>query len=250
MNLEKLPSQVEHFIRHNSTAILAGIGATGVVTTGYLSWKVGYRVGFDEGINDESSLISEAPFKVRFKRGFDLHWKHHIPPVLVGGVAIGCIIAGTRVGNRRTAAMAAAYSISERAFTEYKDKVVEKLGERKDQSVRDDIAQDKVTKAAISRDTVLYGSGTVLCYELHTGRPFLSDMETLKKAQNEVNARLLKHDYAYLSDFYQLIGLGHTSSADNFGWMSDRQMELEFSTTLADESRPCLAFEYNYLKML
>ena len=75
-------------------------------------------------------------------------------------------------------------------------------------------------------------------------------METLKKAQNEVNARLLKHDYAYLSDFYQLIGLGHTSSADNFGWMSDRQMELEFSTTLADESRPCLAFEYNYLKML
>jgi hypothetical protein len=140
--------------------------------------------------------------------------------------------------------------LSERALVEYKDEVIKTIGARKEQKVRDDIAQDKVTKAAVSSDLVVLGPGDVMCFELHTGRPFKSTMETLKKAENDVNWRVLNHDYATLSDFYHYVGLAVTSASSDFGWTSDRQMELQFTTTLAADAVPCIAFEYNYLKAL
>jgi hypothetical protein len=244
MNLQAVPKQVELFIRQNSTAILTGVGVAGTITTAYLTGRATWKVS--EDIHHGNEGCSALPKKALVKR----YWKSYIPPVVAGGMTIGCIIGANRISNKRTAALAAAYSLSERAFTEYKEKVVEKLGDRKEQSVRDDIAQDKVTKAAVPADAVLYGTGTVMCFELHTGRPFLSDMETLKKAQNDVNWRILNHEYATLADFYHFVGLAATSSSHDYGWTVGRQLELEFSTTLSGENRPCIAFDYNYLKML
>lgn len=78
----------------------------------------------------------------------------------------------------------------------------------------------------------------------------MSDMETLRRAQNTLNDRLLKHDYATLDDFYHLVGLSNTSSSSEIGWKSNRLMELDFTTTLSSDGRPCLAFDYNYTTTL
>lgn len=145
--------------------------------------------------------------------------------------------------------MTAAYSLSERAFSEYKDKVKEKLGERKEQGVRDAIAEDRVRNNPPGQAVVVIGDGNSLCYELHTGRPFISSMEALKKAENALNARLLREDFAYLHNFYDLAGIPHTDSDYDFGWTSDKLMELEF-TSLLHEDKPVLAFAYNYYKPL
>jgi len=250
MNLQALPAQVERFMRENSTAILAGIGATGVVTTGYLAHQAGWKAATST-IYFEIEGGRQDSRKERIKERARRNWKLYIPPTIVGGVAIGCIIAGTRVGNRRTAAMAAAYSLSEKAFVEYKEKVVEKLGERKDQSVRDEIAQERIAANPIGREVILVGSGTVLCCELHTGRYFLGDMDTLKKAQNEINDRINRHEYATLQEFQVLINISPTDSSMDFGWDQERGlMSLDITTTLMDEIRPCLAFSYSYLKAL
>jgi hypothetical protein len=235
----------EQVIRSNSPAILAGLGISGLVGTAYLSHRSGYTLGRQLQFDEEHG--SPTP---TFKEVVRKHWKSYIPPVMAGLVTGGCIIGAVKIGNRRTAALTAAYSLSEKAFSEYKEKVTEKLGIKKEQNVRDEIAQDKVTKAAISRDTVLVGEGNVLCYELHTGRPFLCTIEKLRKAMNDVNFRVLNQDYATLSEFYYMVGLSPTSSSSDFGWTSDKPMELEFSTTMAEETRPCIAFEYNYLKAL
>lgn len=242
MDVRSLIKQAQHHVRSNSPAYLAGLAISGVIGTAYLTGRVAYRIGrYEEKITGEID-----PIQARIKH----HWKKFIPPTLVGIGTVACVVGATKIGYRRTAALTAAYSLSERAFSEYKEKVVEKLGERKEQSIRDDLAQDKVRAVAPTREIVLYGAGNVLCCELHTGRPFLCDMDVLKKAQNEINAKLLRDDYAYLADFYNMIGISQTSSSYDFGWKSDKLMELEFSTVLADETRPCLAFGYNYLKML
>lgn len=239
MDVRSLIKAAEHHLRSNSPAYLAGLGISGLVGTAVLSYRAGEEVGYDHG-------IAHLPFHVRFQA----KWKKFVPPTIVGVGTIACIVGATKIGYRRTAALAAAYSLSERAFSEYKEKVVEKFGERKEQSIRDDLAQDKVRSTAPTREIVLYGAGNVLCCELHTGRYFLGDMDALKKAQNEINAKLLRDDYAYLADFYHMIGVAQTSGAYDIGWKSDRLLDLEFSTVLADETRPCLAFGYNYLQML
>jgi hypothetical protein len=51
--------------------------------------------------------------------------------------------------------------------------------------------------------------------------------------------------YASLSDFYHLIGLPSTSFSDEVGWTSDKLLELEISTVLSEDERPCLSIGFN-----
>jgi hypothetical protein len=141
--------------------------------------------------------------------------------------------------------MASAYILSERAFDEYREKILEKIGPKQEREVRDELAQDRVTKHPVgSSQVVVTAKGNVLCFETHTGRYFRSDIETLKKAQNDLNYRILSDDYASLTDFYNLIGLSRTDISDELGWNTDRKMDLEFTVTLPESGEPCLAITY------
>jgi hypothetical protein len=53
-----------------------------------------------------------------------------------------------------------------------------------------------------------------------------------------------------MTDFYYLIGLPPTGISSHHGWESNKLMNLVFSTTLSDDQRPCITFEYNYTKVL
>lgn len=248
MNPRALVKAAEQVIRQNSPAILAGLGATGTVVTGYLAYRTGFKVGYRIANDDAIGLVRTR------KEYIQEHGRTFIPPLVAGAVSIGCIIGGTRIGNRRTAAITAAYSLSEKAFQEYRDKVTEKVGERKEQGMRDEIAQERVSGSAPSRDIILMGGGDVLCCDLRTDRYFLSSVERLKKAQNDVNFRILQDGYAYLSDFYSMIDVylpKESTYGYHMGWSRDKgSMELEFSTILADDTRPCVTINYNYLDPL
>lgn len=240
MSLSELTRTVERTLRSNSPAVLAGLAVSGTITTAYLAHQVGYQVGKESrpGFEDQS-----------LKDRFALLWKSYIPTTVSGIVTVGCIVAGTRVSTRRAAAAYSLVTISEKAFTEYKEKVIEKFGENKEQAVRDEIAQDRVkNNPPTDQQIVIAGPGNVLCCELHTGRYFHSDMETLRKAQNEINAKLLREDSAVLTDFYYILKLPATSTSWDVGWTSARLMELKFSTVMSEDSRPYIAFEYNYLR--
>lgn len=236
-------------LKSNSPEILTAFGVAGVVTTSYLTGKAAYKASriIEE---DEQRLFLENR-KERFKERVRLTWKLYIPASLSGAMTIGCIIGGSRATGKRTAAAVTAYSLTERAFAEYREKVVDEIGKGKEQRIRDELAQSHISSTPpISREVIITGGGNVLCCELYTHRYFRSDMESLRKAQNDLNMMVVNNYYVTLEEFYDLIGLPHTSVSDNLGWDSGRLMELQFSTTLSDAGEPCLAFEYNYLKPL
>ena len=240
MSFTSIAKHVEKFTVDNSPAILSAVAVTGTVTTAFLTGKATLKATTlmaGEVINGEESYGAKE-----FTRR---HWKLYIPPVATGALTIACIVGANRIGTRRAAAMAAAYSLSERAFSEYREKIIEKLGATKEQAARDDLAQDRVKKNPVSKAEVIVAGGDVLCYEAFTGRYFKSDMETLKKAQNDLNYKVLNDYYASLSDFYELLGLPRTSISEDLGWNCDKMLELEFSTVMSDDGRPCISIEYH-----
>lgn len=244
MNPRELLNKSERLVKENTTVILTAIGVSGTITTGYLAAKGGYEHA--KYVTNEFGEQQYVPLKESIKQ----HWRFYIPAAVSGTLTIVCIVGATRIGNRKAAALTAAYTVSERAFAEYKDKVVEKFGKGKEQQVRDEIAQDRIRNTAPSAEVVLAGSGTVLCCEGYTGRYFNSDMETLRRSQNDINAKLVRHTFAYLSDFHEMIGLPYVTNSNYFGWEADKLMELEFSAAMTSDGRPCLSFEYNYIKPL
>lgn len=236
-------------LKTHSPELLTGLGIAGVVTTAYLTAKSTVKA-FRVIDKHEQSEGAPNDNKERIKERVQLTWRYYIPPAASGAATIGCIVGLQRVGSRRLAAVASAYAIAERGFSEYREKVVEQIGKGPEQKVRDSIAQDRVNARPPSGEVIYLGTGHVLCCELFTHRYFRSDMETLKKAQNDINNQINNQHYVALDEFYDIIGLPHTSNSCVVGWDSAKLMELKFSTVLAEDGQPCLAFDYNYTKPL
>lgn len=220
----------------------------GVVTTAYLVGKASMAAARIIDADEIESGISEDP-KQRFKEQTHQTWRLYVPAGVSGALTIGCIIGASKAQSNRTTAAVAAYSLTEKAFTEYKERVVEQIGKGQEQKIRDRIAQDRVDKKPPPPAGVMIaGSGQILCCELYTGRYFRSDMESLRKAQNDINAKIMTNLYVVLEDFYHLVGLAYTTESGNLGWDSNKLMDLQFSAVMTESGEPCLAFEYNYVK--
>lgn len=239
--LSDIIRQFRKTFQSNAPEILTALAASGVVTTAYLTGKASFKAA--------GKLESEAPDMPLVDKTKKV-WKCYIPPAISGCLTIGCIVASSKGYSRRTTAAVTAYSLTERAFSEYKEKIADQIGSGREKKVRDDIAQDKVKNSSPKQEIVVVGPGYVMCCELFTQRYFRSNMETLRKAENEINQRINRDRYVSLDEFYDLLELQHTSHSGNIGWDSDKLMELKFTTVLSDNGEPCLAFDYSYTKPL
>jgi hypothetical protein len=237
-------ARVAQLVSNNSPAILTAVAVSGTVATAVLTGKASFKAA--EILSEYRDLAEVGqPLDLDKKEAVKMVWKLYIPPAAALALTISSVVLINQIGTRRAAGLAAAYGVSEKAFSEYKDKVAETIGKQKEQKVRDDVAQDKVTKNPPPASQVfLSDESKVLCYESYTGRYFQSSMEDLKAAQNNLNYQVNNQYYASLSDFFDLIGLERTKLSDEVGWNSDELLEISFSTTITEHSRPCLVLDF------
>lgn len=233
----------EKYAIDNSPGILTAVGVTGTVATAVLTGKATLRY---QALRLDARLAQEDPNeKIEPRVLAPIMARCFAPPVIVGGLTIGAIIGANHIGTRRAAAMAAAYTISEKAFSEYKEHAIEALGEKKEAAVRDRIAQKRVDENPPSENNVLIiGTGEVRCLDLWSMRYFDSSVEAIKSAMNYTNYQVNNQGYASLTDFYDNVGLVRTAESDEVGWTSDKLLELEFSTALSPDGRPCVTFNF------
>lgn len=226
----------------NAPTILTTVSVVGTMATAYLTGKAVLRA--DKILTDWESDLSKAmpehnpPLTVQEKIKYT--WKEFVPAAGVAVVTIACMVAANRIGARRVAALATAYTIAEKAAVTYKDKVVETIGKKKEEGIRTAIAQDEIDRHPISRETVyVEGGGGDLFRDGWSGRYFNSTVARLEKAANQINATLNTDFAATLSDFYDQVGLDRTDESDMVGWNSDTPLELEFTWGSTPDERPC-----------
>lgn len=241
MGFADIARSATQFISNNSPAILTGMGVAGVITTGYLAAKAGYNSATQiRDAEDENGRYLQPKEKLA------LTWKNFLPAMGVGATSVAAIIGSQKISSRRTATLASLYSLSERAFTEYREKAVEVLGKQKSIRVQDEIATERIAKNPPGDPQILFtGGGETLCYEVFTGRYFFSDVEKLRKAQNDLNAQIINGMYASLNDWYCVAGLPQIDLGEQVGWTTDNMLELGFTAVLQDE-KPAIAIHYNH----
>lgn len=242
--VSKLINSTKIWTQKHSPEILMGIGVTGMVTTTVLAVKATPRALDLIALEKEELKVDKLTPVETIKAT----WKCYIPAMVLCAASTSCIIGANSVNLKRNAALAAAYKLSETAFTEYREKVVETIGEKKEASVKDAIAKKRVEhKPAAKQEVVLTGKGNTLCFDSISGRYFRSDIDKLRKAENELNKRMLQREnYISLSQFYEEIGLTSTSISDELGWNVDTGLiDLYFSSQLADDGTPCVVVQYD-----
>ena len=243
LNFSKLAKHTKIWATRYTPEILTGVGIAGMITTTVLAVRETPKaIRLIDEKKDELEVEKLPAVEI-----VKITWKCYIPAALTGTASVFCLIGANSVSNKRMAALTAAYKISETAFTEYKEKVVETVGEKKEKAIRDAIDKDRLEKDPVSKKEVyITGKGDTLCYDAHFGRYFKSDIETIRKAANNLNAKMLNGDmYVALNDFYAEIDLDPTSSGDELGWnVEDGLIDIVFGAQIADDGTPCITIDY------
>ena len=245
LNLNKAANDLKNTLVKHSPAILTGIGITGMITTTVLAVKATPKAldiiadikERHEEDGDKKAVAKELVTKVA---------PVYVPAVIMGVASTACLIGANSVHAKRNAALAAAYTISDTALREYREKVVETMGEKKDKAIKDEIAKDKLKEDPVqSHEVIVTKRGTTLCYDCIFGRYFRSDMETIKRAITKINRTIVTDMYASLNDFYSEIDIPPVKIGDMIGWnIDDGELDIDFSSQLAEDGTPCLVIGY------
>ena len=242
-NLATIAKDIRKFASKRSPEILTGIGIAGMITTTILAVRATPKaLELIEEQKEEESVDELSSFEV-----VKVAWKPYIPAIVTCVASTACLIGASSVNTKRNTALATAYKLSETALSEYRDKVVETIGEKKERIVRDKVAEERVKKNPVSKNEVIItGNGKTLCFDPISGRYFMCSIETIKKAENTLNKQML-HDisgYVSLNEFYDELGLDHTSVGNDLGWNTNQLIDIDFSSQLNDNGEPSVVLDY------
>lgn len=241
-NLTGLMTNVKTSVSKHSPEILIGFGVAGMITSTVLAVRSTPKaLKLIEEKKKELNVDKLTPIET-----VKTAWKCYIPSATVALVSTGCLIGSSTISLKRNAALATAYKIVETGYKDYKEKVVETLGEKKEEAIREKIAKEKVEKNPVKHnEVVVTNNGNTLCYDVLSGRYFKTDIDKIKKAVNEVNRRMITEMYVSLNEFYYELGLEGNKLGDELGWNIDKGLlKLDYSSILTENDEPCLVIDY------
>ena len=239
------------WVDEHQREVFLGTQIVGTIMTGVLAWKAATKA--EKALADHKEKMDEIdPDDKEARKKETISTVKDmapiiLPPVITGAMTIGCAVGGYKASTKQIAALSAAYTLSEKALSEYTTKAEELLGKKKATSIKDEVNQDKVKANPPKSDTIINtGRGQVLCYDDYSGRYFYSDPESIRKTVNDINEQLMGDFYVSLNEFYDGLGLENIKLGDDLGFCAeDGQLCVSWSATLTKDNIPCLVLNYD-----
>lgn len=247
-SLSKEIRKVNYTISKHSPAILTIIGVAGMVTTVVMACNAAPKAKelLEERRQQIAEYEEEETRVEQISNDVRTVAPVYFPVFVMGTLTLACFISSYKITAKRAAALATAYHISERTLREYQDKVIETIGEKKEEKIRDEIAKDRIAKNPPSNNPIiLTNKGDTLCYDSLSGRYFRMNIDKIRKAETILNRRLLNEMFVSLNDFYYEIDIPAIELGDDIGWNVDNEIAFRFSSQLTEDDEPCLVIEYH-----
>ena len=242
VKIAKFLKTAQNSIVRHSPEILTGVGIAGMLTTTVLAVRA-----TPKALRSIEDAEYEKGEKLTIPETVQTCWRYYVPAAVTGVAATACLIGASNVHLRRNAALAAAYKLSETALDEYREKVIETIGEKKERNVRDKVAEQQVkNNPARQSEVIVTGNGDTRFFDPMSGRHFTSNIEKIKKAENELNKQMLHSIYGYVSlnDFYDEIDVPRTDVGDVVGWNTERLIDMDVNAQLDEDGLPSIVLEY------
>lgn len=162
------------------------------------------------------------------------------PGITLEILSIVAILAGHGILRRRAVALLGAYKALEQTFTEYRERVVEELGEEKEKEIRYGIKTETVTDEAGKKTKQKTWNGSVYSPYARIFDESNDEYRTipeynlnfLRNQQAFANQKLLLQGYLFLSEVYDMLGFERTPASQVVGWVLDAKgqgdMQIDF----------------------
>ena len=246
MNIRPYLKQTRVFLSNNTPRILTGVAIGGVLSTVYLAVdSTPKAIKAIDAIKVEEPTVTD---KIKAT------WKFYIPAALSGAGTIGCIIGAQTVNNRRQAALAGLYSISEKTLLEYKEELLTALGDEGAAEVRKNVSQrtanpdysvaPKPDGTAPQTQVIVVDDSEQLCHDAWSGRYFKSSRNIIERERNEANALVMMDGYITANEFYARLGLDYIDAGNMVGWDPDNLIDFTIDAVIGPDMKPCLSIQH------
>lgn len=170
--------------------------------------------------------------------------KLYAPAATLGGLSLALILGGHNILNKRSAALAAAYTTMENGFKDYRNRVVERFGEEldkelryniKDVKVEEEVVDENGKKKKVKKTIKVADSNAPSPYskfydEYCTG--WQKDPEQnlwfLQQQQKFANEKLKAQGYLFLNEVYESLGIQKTQAGQVVGWVYNSEQGDDF----------------------
>lgn len=161
--------------------------------------------------------------------------KTYGPALIMGGLSIAGILAGSNILRKRNVALGAAYAAVDRGFRDYRANVIERFGEEMDkelkyniktqeveETVEDEKGNKKTVKKTVRTANTNELSGYTFCFDV--GCPdWKKDAEHNKwfliQQQNWANEKLKNQGHLFLNDVLEMVGIPKCKAGQIVGWL-------------------------------
>lgn len=187
--------------------------------------------------------VDNLPVKETFKKAAPCY----IPAAVLWGVSALGIAGGYKAEANNAVATMAAYKLAESSLQEYKNATKEVVGDKKEQKIRQKVTENHMNTYSISDTQVYraYGRGDSLFFEVYSGRYFRSDVDTIKKAVNDLNEELFNNGMVTLNEFYNALGLPETKLGDDYVFDAQKgTIKVDYMYSNAEDDSPCAEIEF------
>lgn len=166
--------------------------------------------------------------------------KNYAPAIVLGSLSVASILTGHNMLRKRYIATAAAYTLVDKSFKDYRGRVIERFGKELDQELRynvkakeveeievDEKGKEKVVKkivkevdpnAAISDYAFFFCEG---CHGWSKDPEF--NLMFVKRQQAWANDLLKSRGHLFLNEVRDLFGLDRTKAGNIVGWIYDEK---------------------------
>lgn len=231
-NLGMCGKAVKTYMVVNSPSLMTGAGITGVVAT-----SIAASIATVRTVDTLREMPSATP-----SEKLTATWTNYIPTALIGGVTIACIFGSNRENNKRIAALASAYSLSEDRFKEYSEKVKEVVGPTKARDIDVAASQSAYSDQPANAKIIETGQGNTIFFDEWSGRKFKSDRMVLENAILRANKDLQDYRdsnglyFVTINDLYASWGLPEAKGAEDMGWNSFNELiRVKFTPVYDDD---------------
>jgi hypothetical protein len=188
------------------------------------------RYTHEDLVKDKALLLAQTSIKLV---------RTYAVPVCIGVASIGLLAGAHVVLTKRNAGLTAAYAAIDKAFREYRGRVVEKVGVEQEREIYADVREEKFTtvdangkqKQVIKKVSQGGGAGyRALFSEIVAGdgypNPNWHDLPEirvmfLRSIERQVNDKLRASGFVFLNEVLELLGLQRTKEGAQVGWVLD-----------------------------
>ncbi len=188
---------------------------------------------YDEDYNPESDK------KIVYTKTAWEFVKLYAPSVALGALSIASIVHSSNIMKDRYLGAVAAYNLVSSAFTSYRDKVKEELGEDKDRDFRyglkaeiieEEVEDDKGKKKKVKKEVKVMDDEPNIVYArvFDESNPNWCEnpsfgLTFLKAQQQMANDILQTRGYVFLNELYDMLGFKQTPEGQIVGWLKNNR---------------------------